>query len=406
MYTWAIIAAGGSGSRLREAGVDRPKQFLELDGVPLYWHSARTFARVAGIRGIVFVFPPDMLESASAATVRLVEEERFPLPCAFAPGGRERQDSVRNALAALPPECDFVLVHDAARPFMTAKLVAGVLEALAEGHAGAIPGISLADTVKQVDDSGTVRGTLDRASLRAVQTPQGFSRAALTEAHARALAENLAVTDDAALLEACGMPVVITEGDAANRKITTPADLDLLHTGKGDRMPSPIPRTGFGYDVHAYGGNRPLILGGVPVPSEYLVSAHSDGDVLLHALIDAILGCLGRGDIGTLFPDSDPKFSGIESGVLLSEVLRLAFRDGLHIVHADLTIVAQAPKIAPHRERIATNVARLLALTPSAVNVKATTEEKLGFTGEKKGIKAYAVVTALMRTGSCRVPCT
>lgn len=401
MRTWAIIAAGGSGSRLREAGVDRPKQFLELGGAPLYWHSARTFARVAGIHGIVFVFPPDMLEPASMETLRLAEEERFPLPCAFAPGGKERQDSVRNALAALPPECDSVLVHDAARPFMTARLAAGVLEALRQGHAGAIPGVPLVDTVKQVAASGLVRGTPDRASLRAVQTPQGFSRTALTEAHARARTENLAATDDAALLEACGVPVIITEGDAANRKITDPADLELLRNTAGEiGMACPIPRTGFGYDVHAYGGNRPLVLGGVPVPAEYKVSAHSDGDVLLHALIDAILGCLGRGDIGTLFPDSDPGFSGIESGALLSEALRLAFRDGLKIVHADLTIVAQVPKIAPHRAQIAANVARLLALEPSSVNVKATTEEKLGFTGEKKGIKAYAVVTALMRPES------
>ncbi|MCC8193663.1 MAG: 2-C-methyl-D-erythritol 2,4-cyclodiphosphate synthase, partial [Deltaproteobacteria bacterium] len=145
------------------------------------------------------------------------------------------------------------------------------------------------------------------------------------------------------------------------------------------------------------GGNRPLILGGVPIPADVAVSAHSDGDVLLHALIDAILGCLARGDIGTLFPDSDPHYAGIESGVLLSEVLRLAFRDGLAIAHADLTVVAQVPKITPYRERIAANVARLLSLPLSCVNVKATTEEKLGFTGQKKGIKAYAVVTGVMR---------
>lgn len=397
MNTWAVIAAGGSGSRLREAGIDRPKQFLKLDGVPLYWHAARTFALVAGIRGIVFVFPPDRLEAASAETLLLAQEERFPLPCRFAPGGAERQDSVRNALNALPPECGFVLVHDAARPFMTAKLAADVLAALKQGHVAAIPGVPVVDTVKQVNDAGVVLGTVDRATLRAVQTPQGFSRTVLTEAHRKALEENLAVTDDAALLEALGVSVVMTEGDERNKKITAPADLELLHErGKEDSVVK-TPRTGFGYDVHAYGGNRPLILGGVPIPSDITVSAHSDGDVLLHALVDAILGCLGRGDIGTLFPDTDPKFSGIESGVLLSEVLRLAFQDGFTITHADLTVVAQVPKIAPWREQIAANLARLLALQPHAVNVKATTEEKLGFTGEKKGIKAYAVVTATLR---------
>ncbi len=395
MQCWAVIAAAGSASRLKEAGLDRPKQFLELDGAPLYWHGARTFARIAGVEGVVFVFPRDMLDTASAQTLRMAAEEAYPLPCRFAAGGAERQDSVRNALAARPPECAHVLVHDAARPFVTARVVADVLAALAAGHAAAIPGVPLVDTVKRVTAVGTVLETIDRNTLRSVQTPQGFSRAALLRAHETALERNLAVTDDAALLEACGVPVFVTTGDAANRKITTPEDLVLLRDRNGGDTMAQYPRTGFGYDVHAYGGNRPLILGGVPIPSPVTVSAHSDGDVLLHALIDAILGCAGRGDIGTLFPDSDPRYAGIESGVLLSEVLRLAFRDGLAIVHADMTVVAQAPKIAPHREQIAANVARLLALPVSSVNVKATTEEKLGFTGEKKGIKAYAVVTCL-----------
>ncbi len=396
MHCWAIIAAAGSGSRLRAAGLDRPKQFLELDGAPLYWHSARTFARVAGVAGIVFVFPPPAKDRAEEETAHLAARENFPLPCRFAAGGETRQDSVRNALAVLPAECTHVLVHDAARPFMTARLAAAVLDGLQAGHAAVIPGVPLVDTIKQVDDAGLVHGTVDRENLRAVQTPQGFSRSELLRAHARALADTLAVTDDAALLEQYGMPVFMVMGEAGNRKITTPADLALLEQHHGNTARE-MPRTGFGYDVHAYGGNRPLILGGVPVPSDFTVAAHSDGDALLHALIDAILGCLGRGDIGTLFPDSDPQYTGIESGILLSEVLRLAFQDGLRITHADLTIVAQAPKIAPYRERIAANVARLLALPASSVNVKATTEEKLGFTGAKKGIKVYAVVTATLR---------
>ena len=392
MQCWAIIAAAGNGSRLQVAGIDRPKQFLMLDNVPLYWHSARTFAQVAGISGIVFVFPPGINDSAAEETLQLARAEGFPLPCRFAAGGETRQDSVRNALVALPPECGYVLVHDAARPFVTPRLTVAVLDGLSAGHAAVVPGVPVVDTIKQVDSFGMVHSTINRETLRAVQTPQGFSRMELTRAHAQAQAQNLIVTDDAALLEILGMPVCMTEGDTRNQKITTPADLALLKKRDGDKA-MPSPRTGFGYDVHAYGGNRPLVLGGVPIPSDIAVSAHSDGDVLLHALIDAILGCLGHGDIGSLFPDSDLQYSGIESGILLSEVLQLAFRDGLTIVHTDMTIVAQTPKIAPYRERIAANVARMLALPISCVNIKATTEEKLGFTGEKKGIKAYAIVT-------------
>lgn len=394
MQCWAIIAAGGSGSRLAGAGIDRPKQFLELDGAPLYWHGARVFGRVAGIRGVVFVFPGNVLADAERDLARLAGEEGFPLPWRAVAGGAERQDSVRNALAALPPDCDAVLVHDAARPFLSAKLAASVVNALRQGHAAVVPGVEPVDTVKRVDAAEIVRETLDRRALRAVQTPQGFLRAPLTKAHLDAQTRGLSVTDDAALLEEAGVAVFVVPGDRNNVKITTPEDLALLR-GKSEEKRMPVPRTGFGYDVHAFGGSRPLVLGGVPIPADMTVRAHSDGDVLLHALIDAILGCLGRGDIGALFPDTDPRFAGIESGVLLAEVLRLAERDGLRLTHADLTIVAQAPKIAPYRTRIAANTARLLGLDRSAVNVKATTEEGLGFTGEKKGIKAYAIVSAL-----------
>lgn len=395
MHLWAIIAAGGSGSRLARAGLDRPKQFIETDKAPLYWHGARTFARVAGIRGIVFVFPSYLLASAEEELAALALRERFPLPFFAVAGGETRRDSVRNALAALPAACDAVIVHDAARPFVSAGLCARVINALEEGHMAVIPGVPLVDTIKEIDSENFVSLTRDRNHLRAVQTPQGFNRAKLHAAHQEALARGTDVTDDAMLLEQAGVPVLVVEGETANKKITTPEDLALL--GGAPATSLPCVRTGFGYDVHAYGGGRPLILGGVPVPAHVTVSAHSDGDVLLHALTDAVLGCCGLGDIGTLFPDTDPSYSGMESGVFLAEALRAAFAEGFVIVHADVTVVAQTPKLMPYKENIRRNVARLLSLPPAAVNVKATTEEKLGFTGEGKGIKAYAVVTAMAR---------
>ena len=397
MNVWAIIAAAGSGTRLAGVGLDRPKQFLEMGGAPLYWHSARVFASVAGIHGVIFVFPADLLADSEEDLKKLARDERFPLPFHIAAGGETRRDSVRNALAALPMECDAVLVHDAARPFVSAKLAARVLSALEEGYAAVIPGVPLVDTIKEVDSEGFVAATRDRNLLRAVQTPQGFSRALLHAAHEDALAKSLDVTDDAMLMEQAGIPVRIVDGDGANVKITTPEDLALIKNG-APAAPLLLSRTGFGYDVHAYGGTRPLVLGGVPIPSEITVSAHSDGDVLLHALVDAILGCCGLGDIGTLFPDTNPDFDGMESGIFLSEALRAAFAEGYKIIHADTTIVAQTPKLMPYKEQIRSNVAKLLGLSKNAVNVKATTEEKLGFTGEKKGIKAYAVVTAVPRS--------
>ena len=396
MQCWAIIAAAGSGSRLRDASGGAPKQFLAYEGAPLFWRSALTFARVARIRGIVFVFPEDRLEESRAAIADCAERDGLGLVLVAVAGGATRRDSVACGLAALPASCDTVLVHDAARPFATPTLVNRVLDALAEGHAAVIPGISVVDTIKEVDGASMVTRTPPRENLCAVQTPQGFVVSALRKAHAEAADKGWSVTDDAMLLEKLGIPVVVVAGEEGNRKMTTPADLALLSPrDSGASMPDSFPCTGFGYDVHRYGGTRPLILGGVPIATDVTILAHSDGDVLLHALMDAILGCLGKGDIGTLFPDTDERFNGIESGILLAEVLHLAAREGLALTHADLTIVAQTPKIAPYRERIAANVAKMLGLPPGSVNVKATTEEHLGFTGEKLGLKAYALVSAL-----------
>ena len=384
------------------ANLARPKQFLNFQGIPLYWHCARTLSRCARMAGIIFVFPEDCLAEEEVRIRRFDERtaganQGFPissmplgLPWKAVAGGPLRQDSVFNALSVLPVSCEYVLIHDAARPFLSAALAARLIDALEQGVAGVIPGLPVTDTIKHVQDGKAV-ATLERQSLYAVQTPQAFRLDILRAAHARARSESWTVTDDASLLERCGHEVRIISGEAANRKITLPEDLDFLHP------PQRLACGGYGYDVHRYGSGRPMKLGGVPIPNAPEVVAHSDGDVLLHALMDAILGCACRGDIGRLFPDSDPRLENINSAILLDEVLRIAIAAGVELVQADCTIIAQIPRIAPHSQAIRRNLSRLLGLDEGCVNVKATTEEGLGFTGAREGIKAVVLVSAYRR---------
>lgn len=402
---WAVILAAGSGTRLAsalaQAGGPQRKQYLELDGVPLFWRSAKTFARIQAVQGLVFVFPAADLERMTGVVAQLYRRDPLGLPWRACAGGARRQDSVRLGLETLDPGVEHVLVHDAARPFASAALARRVLDALARGWLAAIPGLAVTDTIKRVGENDIIVDTPDRANLRAVQTPQGFCVQPLLEAHARAQAEGWEVTDDAALMERAGHRAVVVAGEEANVKITTPADLELLRP-----KASPAPRTGWGYDVHRYLAQgeddprvlakaRPMMLGGVAIAGAPKVLAHSDGDVLLHALTDALLGIACAGDIGQLFPDTDAAFENMPSAIFVAEALRRVRQAGYAPVHADLTVIAQTPKLAPHKARIAAQVAQLLELPPKAVNVKATTEEGLGFTGEKRGLKAVAVVTAL-----------
>lgn len=391
---WLMVLAAGHGSRLK-GQTKGPKQFLECKGAPLFWHSVSTFATylrsskgdAPDAGGCVLVFPEDHLEEGKRLALSMREREGLDLPIVFAVGGPRRQDSVKNGLAVLPKQVSKILVHDSARPFFGVELVGRVVQALKAGHFAVIPALPVKDTIKVVDGDGVVRETLERASLRAVQTPQGFDASRLREAHERLNTPERDVTDDASLMELAGHKVVTVPGEEGNVKITTPEDLALLKQGS--------PRTGFGYDVHRYGGNRPLRLGGVDIECEYTIAAHSDGDVLLHALMDALLGLIGKGDIGELFPDSDMAYDGADSRTLLQEVLGIVREENVALTHADLTIITQRPKIGPYKETIRQSVAALLELDPSSVNVKATTEEGLGFTGELLGIKACAVVTGL-----------
>ncbi|MBP3730796.1 MAG: 2-C-methyl-D-erythritol 2,4-cyclodiphosphate synthase, partial [Mailhella sp.] len=313
-------------------------------------------------------------------------------PIVIAEGGFRRQDSVRHGIMVLPSSCTRILVHDSARPFASTSLATRLLLRLdkeAEA-AGVIPGLPVTDTIKRIDKDNFCLETPERELLRAVQTPQVFLREALECAHARAEQEGWTCTDDASLLERCGMRVLVDEGEEGNVKITSPRDLSLLEGRKAC-----MPCCGYGYDVHAFGGNRPLRLGGILITGNCTVFAHSDGDVLLHALTDAILGCFAGGDIGRLFPDNDPRYDNISSSAMLDHVLATASNAGIKLVHVDLTVIAQQPKLAPQAEQIRANVARLLSLPLEHVGFKATTEEHLGFTGECKGIKAVALVSAL-----------
>ena len=393
---WAIVLAAGRGSRMLAATNGKAKQFLHIGGVPLWWKSAENLAASPLVHGLVLVFPGGSRSDAEAELAALLQKRSLGIPVATATGGETRRHSVASGLKALPASCEIALVHDGVRPFASTALATRLILALAEGDgiSGVIPGIAVTDTIKVADAGGICVQTPDRASLRAVQTPQVFWRRDLENAHASAEESNMEATDDAMLLEACGKKILIAEGEEGNIKITRPADIRLL------AQPSKtLPCCGYGYDVHAFGGSRPLRLGGIAIGGDVTVSAHSDGDVLLHALMDAILGCFGGGDIGRLFPDRDPRFDNASSCALLDHVLDLAAAAGVRIAHADLTVIAQAPKLSPFADQIRMNIARLLALAPDHVGFKATTEEHLGFTGEMKGIKAVALVTALRATG-------
>ncbi|MDY0274015.1 MAG: 2-C-methyl-D-erythritol 4-phosphate cytidylyltransferase [Desulfomicrobium sp.] len=388
---WTILLAAGQGTRLSKALGGTRKQFLLHQGVPLYWRSVQTMAHLAELKGMVLVFPALELDQCTQELDQLKKLWSPGVPIVAVAGGQRRQDSVRMGLLALPRDCGRVLVHDAARPFFSLSLVVRLLEALDTSVQGVIPALPVTDTIKQVAGDKVVL-TLQRHELRAVQTPQLFAAHTLRQVHDLAEQKVWEVTDDASMLERAGFDVGVVLGEPGNIKITLAEDLVML-----DQKHAPSrPCTGLGYDVHAYGGHRPMVLGGIPIAGAPMVKAHSDGDVLLHALCDALLGCLGLGDIGSHFPDTDPRFENISSAILLSEVLELSKKKGLILSHVDTTLIAQVPRLAPHREAIRANVARLLELDNDQVNVKASTEEFLGFTGRKEGIKAMVVVTGVM----------
>jgi 2-C-methyl-D-erythritol 4-phosphate cytidylyltransferase/2-C-methyl-D-erythritol 2,4-cyclodiphosphate synthase len=377
-----VVVAAGRGTR---AGGDRPKQFRRIGDETLLRRTLLMLVEAPNVGLVQPVIRPADRELFDHAAAKLDV-----LPPAF--GGATRQASVRAGLEALAGrKPDIVLVHDAARPFATPALVARAIAA-AEKTGAAVPALAVTDTVKAVDDGGFVAQTLDRSLLRTIQTPQGFAFAPLLEAHRKAQAAGREdFTDDAALAEWAGMKVAVFDGEPGNIKITNSDDFlrgETMHFAQLADI-----RTGTGIDVHAFAPGDHVMLGGVRVPHGQRLSGHSDADVVLHAATDALLGALADGDIGAHFPPSDPQWKGAASDRFLAfAVERVKARNG-RIAHIDITVVCEAPKIGPHRDAIRAKIAEIAGIAPDRVAVKATTSEKLGFTGRGEGIAAYAIAT-------------
>jgi 2-C-methyl-D-erythritol 4-phosphate cytidylyltransferase / 2-C-methyl-D-erythritol 2,4-cyclodiphosphate synthase len=374
----ALVVAAGRGTRL---GAPLPKQYLPLAGKPLLRYSLETLARHPAIGHVRVVFDPDDHAHYEAASRGL---DLLP-PVA---GGAARQDSVRLGLESLDSlAAERVLIHDGARPFLDTGTIDRVLTALDEAP-GAIPALPLRDTVKR-GAGGIVMDTLDRSSLWRAQTPQGFHYRPILAAHRAAAGSDL--SDDAAVAERAGLAVRLVAGSEENFKVTTGDDLlqaeRLLAVRQGDI------RTGQGFDVHAFGPGDHVWLCGVKIPHGQGLVGHSDADVGLHAVTDAILGALGAGDIGVHFPPGDAKWRGAPSHLFLRHAADLVAAAGGRIAHVDVTLICERPKIGPHRDAMVARMAEILAIEMRRVSVKATTTEKLGFTGRGEGIAGQAVAT-------------
>jgi 2-C-methyl-D-erythritol 4-phosphate cytidylyltransferase/2-C-methyl-D-erythritol 2,4-cyclodiphosphate synthase len=378
----AVIVAAGRGFR---AGGNLPKQYRELAGEPVIRSSLSLFAWHGQIGAVQAVIHPDDRSAYEAAAKGL----RLLPPV---PGGATRQASVRAGLQALSARApDIVLIHDAARPFCSTELVSRAIVACGETGA-AIPALEVTDTIKRVDGDGHVAGTIDRAQLRAVQTPQAFKFATLLNAHQRAIKEGRDdFTDDAALAEWAGIKVATFAGESANVKLTTDEDFAKAEARRIANLADL--RLGNGFDVHAFGDGDHVWLGGVKIPHDRGLTGHSDADVALHALVDAILGALADGDIGKHFSPNDPRWRGASSDQFLKFAVDRVTKRGGRIANLDITIVCEEPRIGPHRDAMRKRIAEIAEMSIERVAVKATTSEQLGFTGRKEGIVAMATAT-------------
>jgi 2-C-methyl-D-erythritol 4-phosphate cytidylyltransferase / 2-C-methyl-D-erythritol 2,4-cyclodiphosphate synthase len=379
MTTTALIVAAGKGER---AGGGVPKQFRLLGGKPVLRWAVESLIRHPAVQSTRIVIAEGQEPSAAQALEGL---DVGP----FITGGAERADSVRAGLAAI--EADAVLVHDAARPFCPAAVVDRLLASL-EFFEGAAPVLPVGDTLARIDD--ILGEPVERKGLARVQTPQAFRLGPLKSAYARWSGPS--PTDETNVARAAGMKVVAVQGDPALEKLTLTSDFDRAEQWLAARL---TPRTGMGFDVHAFAGDGPIMLGGIEVPHDRGLAGHSDADVVLHAVTDALLGAAGLGDIGEHFPPSDPRWKGADSSLFLAHAAALLRERGALLDHIDCTIIAEAPKVGPYRRSMRERIAEITRLSVEQVSVKATTTEGLGFTGRREGIAAQAVASIRMGLG-------
>lgn len=382
--TAAILVAAGNSTRMRSK---ISKQFLPLLGKPALYYTLSAFESCPLIGEIIVV----SREQDRPAVRKLAENGGFSKVTAVVSGGASRGESVRNGVMAVSDSIEFFAVHDGARPMVKPEEIANVLLAAFETKAAAL-GVPVKDTIKMVDEHGCVVHTPERSALRAVQTPQVFERALYMQALEKARRDGREYTDDCQLIEQAGGKVTIVNGSEENIKLTTPQDILLAECIlKSRRQEETALRVGHGYDVHKFAPNRNLILGGVKIPHTEGLLGHSDADVLLHAIMDALLGAAALGDIGKLFPDTDPAFLNADSLKLLAKTAEALLEQGYRIVNIDSTVVAQAPRLKAYIGKMRENIAFACGVNADCVSVKATTEEGLGFTGNREGISAHAV---------------
>lgn len=393
-----IIPAAGSGIRM---GLSSPKQFYELEGIPILVHTLRVFQQVESVGRIIVVVPAE----SCGVVQNLVDQYQLDKVTRVVEGGKERQDSVSAGLENLGDEIELVLVHDGVRPFVSAAVIEECLKE-AEKSGAAMAAIPVKDTLKAVSSRNVIEKTINRDGVWQAQTPQAAKTALLKEAYRLAAAKkDFIATDEAGLLEFLGHPVKVVAGSEKNIKITRPEDLVIAKAILMEKDAAVVDsmetkhqyRSGYGYDAHRLVEGRSLILGGEDIPFEKGLEGHSDADVLIHALCDAILGAIGAGDLGRHFPDTDQKFKNINSLNILRDVVSQVKEKGYVLGNADITVVAQRPKLSPYFAAMQKNIAITCGVAPEVINLKATTTEELGFEGRGEGMSAHAVVMLTKR---------